>query len=492
MFSPYIKQKLKLWRHSSLAFVKEAIRANPSEQQVEALVAFDKTNRLTIRSGHGTGKDALASWLALKFLSMHVGLLGSTVLYPKVVCTAPTGRQLNDVLWSEISRWLRQSVFADEFVIQSDKIFGKEAPKEWWIRAVSASVKSTKEEQAETLAGFHAEHLFFIVDESSGVPDPVFIPLEGAMTQEDNKILLIGNMTRNSGYFYDSHFHSEISKAWLKLHWDSRKSPVVKGNFCEYMLGKYGEESDVFRIRVAGDPPSGDSRTLIPLAWAEQCIGNEISVPENEPVYLGLDVARYGEDASIALPRQGNLIMPWDEYHGMNIITLAAQAKQTYIEMEAEGMAIDEIGIGAGVVDWLEKHNLPGLFGVNVASASSDKKKADRLRDELWIRVRTKCMRLQYSFPTIKKPEATLNMGQELANELATPNYDFNKDGGYIVESKKKMKARGKSSPNIADALCLSEYFQGVATKVWPKKRMERDRSRSYIMYPVKNAWMQV
>ena len=456
------KRKLKEWKHSPLLFVKECIQANPSEQQAECLVKFMNSKRNTVRSGHGIGKDAMASWLILWFQT--------TRPYAKVVCTAPTNRQLADILWSELSKWLRQSLVAEEFVIQKDKMFHVDAPKEWWARAVSTSAKSTKEEQAESLAGFHGDHLLIVVDEASGMPDPVFIPLEGALTQEDNWVLLIGNMTKDKGYFYDSHFHPEISKSWQKFHFDSRNSSNVKKEYVEYMRNKYGEDSNVFRIRVAGDPPLADEKTLIPLAWALQCVGQEIEVAEEEPLYIGVDVARYGEDASIIMPRKGLQILPWEEFRGMNTISLAGFAQKNYLELEASGLAIDEIGVGAGVVDWLAKKGLPGLFGVNVSEASSDVSRYHRLRDELWVNVREKCMKGVYSFPDVKRPGEMLSMAHELCNDLSLPTYDFNADGGYVVESKKKMKMRGAASPNIADALCLTEYFHNIAYRIWTKK----------------------
>ena len=296
---------------------------------------------------HNTGKDACASWIVWWFLV--------TRAYAKVVCTAPTARQLGDILWSELAKWHRKSTFADEFVVQKDKIFQKDSPKEWWARAVSPSAKASKEEQAETLAGFHGDHLLIVVDEASGVVDPVYIPLEGALTQEDNRVLLIGNMTKNSGYFYDTHFHSTVNQQWTKLHWDSRKSTNVTKDMVEYFKTKYGEDSNVFRIRVMGEPPLDSERTLIPLAWAIQCIGNEVAVAEDEPLYLGVDVARYGEDSSIVLPRRGLQILPWEKFTGQNTIWLGGHINMLYQEMEADGLAIDEIGVGAGVVDWL--HN---------------------------------------------------------------------------------------------------------------------------------------
>lgn len=465
--SEFIKQKFRVWRNSPLAFVEDCIQVTPSTQQKQLLLSFAKHKRTTIRSGHGTGKDASASWIIIWFLV--------TRLNAKVICTAPTARQLSDILWSEVSKWLRQSTVTDEFVIQKDKIYCKHNPKEWWARAVSVSAKSSKEEQAETLAGFHGDHMLIVCDEASGIPDPVYIPLEGAMTQEDNRCLMIGNMTKTSGYFYDTHFHSEISKAWNKFHWDSRESENVSKEMIDYFRMKYGEDSSVFAVRVAGNPPHADSDKLIPLDWAIQCIDNEVAVSDEDPLYFGVDVARYGSDDSVVLPRKGFKIYPWDTYHHLNTIALGGEILKKGMEMGASGVAIDEIGVGAGVCDWLMLHRTLPTFGINVANSSSDITKYNKLRDELWVKVKENCMKGRYSFPGGK-------LGDELCNELASVGYDFNNHGGIVVNSKKFLKSKGIASPNIADALCLTEYFTNVATRVFvdPKKKRKRRFENSY------------
>lgn len=467
-----VLNKLKEWRNSPLQFVKECIQAVPTTQQIELLLNVQKEKRISIRSGHGTGKDAAMSWVIVWFMT--------TRPYAKVVCTAPTNRQLHDILVSEISKWLRQSTVADEFVIHKDIIYHREAPKEWWIRFISPSVRATKEEQAETLAGLHGDHLLIVVDEASGVPDPTFVPLEGALTQPDNKVVLIGNMTRNTGYFYDSHFHPSIADDWFRLHWDSRKSTNVDKSMPEYFAKKYGIDSNVYRIRVEGNPPLQDDTTLIPLWAAQQCIGNDFEIADDEPLYLGVDVARYGDDSSIIMPRRGLKIYPWETYNKLNTIDLGGFINQTYQEVEASGCAIDVIGVGAGVADWLQKHHLKNLYPVNVASSSSDIEKYDRLRDELWCKVRDKCLLGLFSFPNTKVNGEQETLGDKLASELATVRYKFNKHGGYVVESKKEMKARGIASPNIADALCLTEYFSNSATRVFAKDKDPYGLTKNY------------
>lgn len=458
--------KLREWKASPLIFAHECLKVNPSAQQIELLKAFADTRvkQISVRSGHGTGKDACASWIVVWFLTVHRNA--------KVVCTAPTSRQLSDILWSEISKWIRKSdMLTEEFTVQKDKIFHNSNPKEWWCRAVSASVKATKEDQAETLAGFHGDDLLFIVDECSGVPDPVFIPLEGALTQENNRILTIGNMTKGSGYFFDSHFHPQLNKTWHKLHWNSELSTNVKPEYPKYMAEKYGKESNIYRIRVLGEPPLVDSSTYIPLAWAQQCIGNDIVISELDPRYVGVDVARYGDDTTVVLPREGDRIDVWDEYSGMDSVNVAGFVSQAYQEMEADGCAIDSCGIGGPVYDMLSRRNLPGLIGIDVTEAASNKSEYHRLRDEMWGLMREKCMNRKYSFPNKLIPGEQESYGDRLANELASVNYSFDEKGAIQVESKRQMRQRGVKSPNIADALGVSEVMYHVAYKVWSKSK---------------------
>lgn len=469
-----VVQRLKEWKDSPLQFVNDCIKATPTPQQIELLQGMSKEKRVTVRSGHGCGKDTCASWLALWFLC--------TRPFAKVVVTAPTNRQLRDIFLSEISKWLRQSIVAEEFLVRKDSILHRDAPKEWWLRLISPSVSSTKEDQAETLAGLHGDHLFIIADEASGISDPTFVPLEGALSQPDNKVLLIGNPTKSSGYFYDTHFNSQIRNDWFRLHWDSRKSTNVDPSMPLYFEKKYGVESNVYRIRVLGEPPLQDDSTLIPLWAAEQCIGQEFEVAEDEPLYLGVDVARYGDDASIILPRRGLKIFPWETFRKLNTIDLGGFINQTYQELGADGCAIDVIGVGAGVADWLEKHHLKNLYQINVTASSSDISKYHKLRDELWVKVRDNCLLGKYSFPDTKVNGETETLGRQLASELSCVRYKFNVHGGIVVESKKDLKARGVYSPNIADALCLTEYFHNSATRVFAKDKQDLYKQyRNYV-----------
>lgn len=450
--------KIKEWRENPLQFVEECIGAKPTKQQREALKMLPHNKRTSIRSGHGTGKDAFASWMILWFLSTRV--------YAKIPCTAPTKHQLRDVLWAEIHKWLRQSLIRDEFVWNSERIFQRDCKQEWFAVALAANAKASAEEQAETLAGQHADSLLFVIDEASGVTDPVYLPVEGALTKPDNHVLVIGNMTRRQGYFYDSHFDPASSKRWTLFQWSSKDSENVAEDYISYMAEKYGEGSNVYKIRVLGEPPkdSEEFDIVVPLHWAESCIGNDIGDVSFEPKYLGVDVARFGDDQSVVLVRQGLKVIDYHTRSGMNTIDLGGFINQVFTEEDAQGIAVDEVGVGAGVTDWLYKHHqgTNQVFGVDVSTDAIEKKKFYRLRDELWWQVREKCMKSLYSFPGGDK-------GKELANELASPTYKIDKK--IKVEAKSEMKKRGIKSPDIAESLLMSEYFHNIAFRVWPKKK---------------------
>lgn len=484
-----IEHTINRWYDSPFLFATECIGVTPSSQQEDALRKFPHCKRMSIRSGHGTGKDAFASWLILWFIF--------TRPYPKIVCTAPTARQLSDILWAEIHKWARKSVISESIEHQKDKIFMKGAKAEWFAKAITASVTASVESQAETLAGIHGDHVLVVVDESSGVPDPVFVPLEGILTSDDNKVLLIGNPTKAMGYFDDTHTNKRLAAKWELLTWNSEESSNVTGDYIEYMSDKYGKDSNVYRVRVLGLPPVEGEDVLIPMAWAQACIDNPITVAEDELKSLGVDVARFGSDKTIIMPRLGNKIYPWTEMSKMNTMDVAEKVNNMMNDKEQNiaVAAIDEIGVGAGVVDWLTKHRIGkrDIFGVNVARKStklheSGEPKFASLRDELCWNVREKCEKFAYSFPFSRDDK----MSEELVNEMCSIHYEFDKKGKIKVESKRDMKKKGLVSPNIFDALMLSEYFQSstynAAMKQMvlnpPKKRLQR---RS--VHHGRNAW---
>ena len=84
------------------------------------------------------------------------------------------------------------------FEWQSGYIRVRERAETWFARA-----RTARKEAPEAIAGLHGEWVMIVGDESSGIPDEIFRSAEGSMTGPNILVLLIGNGTRNEGYFYD-------------------------------------------------------------------------------------------------------------------------------------------------------------------------------------------------------------------------------------------------------------------------------------------------
>ena len=411
---------------------------------------------ISIMSGRGTGKDAFASWMIIWFLCC--------MPYPKVPCTATSSKQLKQVLWAEISKWLRHSKqkaqekgLPDSFpnsvlVHQSETLHYNALPdkskvgKEWFAVARTVNVKGSAEEQAETLSGFHEDYQMFVIDEASGVPDPVFKPIESTLTGRCNFVLMIFNPTRSHGFAIRSQF--EDARDWMCLQWDAEQCDRVDRSHIERYERKYGRESNSFRINVTGLPPTADPDTLIPWDWAQRAKGRDIVPEEGTPLIFGVDVARQGDDKSIILKRRGPVIEEVIQYAKINTMELANWVAMEAANDEPEAIYIDVIGMGYGVYDRLREMGLYNVHSVNVAESARRSDKFYRLRDELWWGVREKFENNLMSIPE----------DDELLGELCTIKFkaEFNSRPVIKVESKSEMKKRGLMSPNKADALCLT------------------------------------
>lgn len=146
---------MKKYIQDPVLFVRNVLKVKPDKWQEECLQAIANNGRVAVRSGHGVGKTALESWVILWFLF--------TRPFPKIPCTAPTQQQLLDILWPEISKWLKRSELMDSlFDWQKTKIQNRIFPERWFATARTAS-------KPENMAGFHEEHLLFVIDEASGL-----------------------------------------------------------------------------------------------------------------------------------------------------------------------------------------------------------------------------------------------------------------------------------------------------------------------------------
>lgn len=454
-----VAAKLRRWRRNPPQFAHEVFGINLTEQQVEGLWAVKKNPRTSIRSGHGTGKDTNAAITIWWYLVTRKC---------RGLATAPTYRQLNDVLWGELTKWYMQSPLSDDFVVGKERIYHKQFPNDWWFRAAAINVKASAEQQAETLAGYHYDSFLIVVDEASGVPNPVFKPLEGIMTQKDNKILLIGNMTRSSGFFYETHF-KDPQNLWYKLQWNSEDSSNVSKELIQYYRLKYGVDSDVYRIRVLGEPPRAEGESLVPLAMSQACVDLDYVPGPYDPRIFSLDVARYGDDRSVLTISHGPVILPQKYLYKMDTIAVAEWASRYIDRYDPEKVYVDALNMGAGVYDFLaRKWGRARIIEVMAQGAAYDRIRYYNKRSEMYMGVREKCEQLKWKLP----------QDNDLFDELASIRYIEDEKSGIVrIASKRSIKKDPRLSgisPDKADSLSLQCYEPVGATL------MKRYRGRTY------------
>ena len=157
---------MTFWDHP-VHFIQNILGAEPEPYQADVLDALAESPRVAVRSGHGVGKTAVAAWAVTWFLV--------TRPLSKVPTTAPTfEKQVRDILWAEIHRWVRESVLARELSLSQTRMAVKGFEEEWFAVGMSA-------ERPENLEGFHAPHLLYVVDEAKGVSDSIFDGIQGAL-----------------------------------------------------------------------------------------------------------------------------------------------------------------------------------------------------------------------------------------------------------------------------------------------------------------------
>lgn len=424
-----------------VSFVRGIIGVEPEKWQREALEAVRDNDRVAIRSGHGIGKTAFLSWLILWWLTTRTPA--------RIACTANTASQLSDILWAEVQKWYRKlpEGFQSVLDVKNDRIDVVGADN-------FAVARTARRENPEALQGFHSPNMLFLIDEASGVDDLIFEVGEGAMSTEGAKTVMTGNPTRTSGYFYEA--FNKVRDRWYTMKVASTDSTQVGTNFIEDMKAKYGEESNIFRVRVLGEFPEADDDVVIPMYLLQSAVERNQEAAETTPTVWGLDVARFGSDRTALCKRKGNVITEpvktWRNKDLMELCGIILNEYETtrWSDRPAE-ILVDSIGIGAGVVDRLMELDLPAR-GINVAESSAMRDKYSRLRDELWFSAKE----------WFESRDCMIPDQEELIADLSKPRFKFTSNGKLKVESKDEMRKRGMNSPDLADAFCLT--FAGNAS----------------------------
>lgn len=418
----------------------------------KGLITIDKAIQLATTSGHGVGKSALVSWIILWAISTFTDTKG--------VVTANTENQLKTKTWVELAKWFRLFIARELFELNATSLKSADPAHEntWRIDMVPWS-----ERNQEAFAGLHnqGKRILILMDEASAIPDIIWETTEGALTDKNTQIIwaVFGNPTRNKGRFRECFKNGKFEHRWTSRAVDSREVSLTDKDQIAAWIKDYGEDSDFVRVRVRGVFPRVDAVSFIPFDLALEATLRAIPLPAGDPIIIGVDVGRFGDDPSIIYPRKGRdaVSLGIEVLYKEDTMATAARTAATFLRLRAAMVMVDSGGVGGGVVDRLRQLQIPVLevdfgSGADGGDANDGTKYANK-RAEIYGRLRTwlKVGTIPNKIPGI---EITL------VDELTAPTFGLNNAEAIQLESKKAMRSRGVKSPNVADALACTFAYE--------------------------------
>lgn len=426
-------------------------------KQREIVESVRDNMRTAVRSCHGVGKTRVAADVALTFLATHRN--------SRVVTTAPTWTQVEQLLWREIRAGVTrgQARRAHPLIFPDATATKLELGEQWFAIGQSTN-------QPERFQGHHADHLLLIVDEASGVDEAIYEAAEGFLTAEGSRVLLIGNPTRAAGQFHRA-FTSERAM-WNGIHISAFDSPNLTGenvppHVARALISKawvdekheqWGPDSPMYQVRVLGDFAAQDSYTVIGLHIVETAQARRVDFdPQVDRVVVTCDVARFGDDETVIAERIGQRVRIVEHYVGRKPPRTATGKHEGDIVNTADRIeahlkrhpkphvraVVDDTGVGGGVTDILRGRGW-WVTAFNAGEKAHRPHKYPNRRSELWFEM------------AATLPFLDLDGDEQLAADLIAPMYKVDEAGRRVVERKADTKKRLARSPDRADAVNLT------------------------------------
>ena len=189
-------------------------------------------------------------------------------------------------------------------------------------------------------------------------------------------------------------------------------------------------------VTLAGD-------YLIPYSLIRAATARQ--VPDAGNCTFGVDVARFGDDETVVIVRRGLKATKIESWVKQDTTWTAGKVAEMARAESPTTIYVDEIGIGAGVVDPL-RANRYNVVGVVSGEAARKAEVYANRRAELYCQLAE-----HFQDGSIVIPDHP-----KLSSQLSSIKYKFDTHHRKIIESKDDMRKRGGKSPDYADALMLA------------------------------------
>lgn len=432
------------WQDELLQYIEDKLIAGLSNMYE----VISEAIQIATKSGHDIGKSALVCWVIIWAISTREDTKG--------VVTANTEKQLRLKLWAELAKWHRLFIAKHLFKVTATSIQASdpEREKEWRIDAIPWS-----EDNPEAFAGLHnfGKRVLVIFDEASGIVDKIWETIDGVMNEAETELiwLVTGNPTRNTGRFRECFDKEGQGQFWKTFTVDSRQVSFTNKDRIEAQIALWGIDSDFIKVRWLGDFPESGNAQLIPSDVIRGAMARDAECYVYEPLILGVDVARMGDNESVAQFRRGRdaRSIPTFRWKKTTTTELGGYIAELINRYNPDAVFIDEGGVGGGVIDFLRLlgHSVIGVQFGGQAMVPLGGEKAYNKRAEMYLSTRTWLH--QGAIPNdqqLFKELVSIEMGHAKSGKM---------EGSILLAPKEELD----ESPDWADALVLTFAFPVAA-----------------------------
>jgi len=436
-------------QHDPVWWVRNILGDKPWAIQQQILKALIDNREVNVRSCHSAGKSWVASRAALWFLFNHPDSL--------VITTAPTARQVRGILWKEMRTAHRRSLFP---LGGDPSTTALRISPSWMALGFTAA-----EHDPDRFQGFHAQSTMVIIDEACGVSEEIDTAVDSILSGDHSRLLRIGNPT-NAATPFGLAFRQQRGKRFAISAFDTPNFTNAGITIDDIRAGSWqakaaaqalaepnlinpqwvaekhrywGETSPLFLSRILAEFPTGGESMVFDIPSLEAA--QEQQTDRDSPLVFGVDVARQGADETVVALRSGDSVRILAAWNGHDTMTTTGRIIELARQHKPQRIHVDEIGLGAGVLDRLRELSQPA-YGINVAKPARDTDRFENSRAELFWNLRER----------IEEQALCLAPDALLVEQLAAIRYEFTSRGRIKLESKANMGA----SPDRADAVALA------------------------------------
>jgi phage terminase large subunit len=455
-------EAFRQWGLHPAKMVRNLFGVTPDAWQHEALEAFPTTPRMCMKACTGPGKTSVLAWIGWNFIL--------TRPHSMIGVTSISADNLKSNLWTELARWYAKSeLLRSLFEMTKTTIYARQYPDTWKMEARTWAKDADPSQLGVALRGLHAPYVMWLLDESGDYPDAIMPVCEAIFSgaPKEAHIVQAGNPIKLGGPLYQATQNQNI---WKVINItadpdDPMRTPRVSVDHARQQIALYGRDNPWVRVNIFGEfPPSSLNALIGPdevMAATRRSYHPDNSA--HSARVLGVDVARFGDDASVIWPRQGLVAFNPIRQRGIDGIQGAGIVSRKWEDWEADACFVDDTGgFGSSWIDNLRllgRAPIPVLFSHEPIDRRYYNKRAEMAFEAAqWIKDGGQ-------LPPIETPGMP-----ELLAAMTRTSYSFKGDR-LILEPKDMVKVKLGYSPDDFDGLILT-FAQPVA----PRRAGQRRR----------------